>query len=72
MSSLVDEQTDFSLVQGGPFYRLLLRAGLVKGQMELALRRIVVISALTWLPLLLFTLLSGHAVGGEGIPFLFD
>jgi len=30
------EPTDFSLVQGGPLFQLLLRAGLIKPSMDLA------------------------------------
>jgi hypothetical protein len=69
---MIDEPTDFSLVQGGPLFQLFSRAGLVKPTMDLAARRIVVISLVAWLPLLLLSALSGHAVGGLGVPFLFD
>lgn len=69
---LVDDPTDFSLVQGGPLFQLLLRARLVTPSMDLLVRRIVVLSAVTWLPLLVLTLLSGHAFGRVGVPFLTD
>jgi len=69
---LFDEPTDFSLVQGGPLFQLLLRARLVTPSMDLLVRRIVVLSAVTWLPLLVLTLLSGHAFGGVSVPFLTD
>ena len=42
---------------------LLLRAGLVKPSMDLLVRRIIVIAAIAWIPLLVLTLLSGTAVG---------
>lgn len=67
-----DESQEFSLVQGGPLFQLLLRAGLVRPGMDLLARRIVVISAVAWLPLLLLTVLSGDAIGGSAIPFLYD
>ena len=67
-----DEPTDFSLVQGGPLFQLLLRTGLLKPPTDLLARRIVVISLVAWLPLLVLSVLSGHAVGGSGVPFLFD
>lgn len=66
------EMRDFSLVQGGPLFQILLRAGLVGPSMSLLARRIVVIAAIAWLPLLIATLVSGHAIGGIALPFLRD
>lgn len=71
-TDFLDESTDFSLVQGGPLFQLLLRAGLLRPPTDLLLRRIVVILAVTWLPLLFLSVLSGYAVGGVSIPFVFD
>ena len=68
----LDGPTDFSLVQGGPLFQLLLRARLVRPSMDLLARRMLVIAALTWVPLLVLTLLSGNAFGGVGLPFLYD
>jgi hypothetical protein len=70
--SFFDEPTDFSLVQGGPLFQLLLRARLLRPPTDLLARRIVVMSLVAWVPLLLLSALSGHAVGGLGVPFLFD
>ena len=67
-----DEPTDFSLVQGGPLFQLLLRARLVSPSMDLLARRIIVLSAVAWLPLLALSLLSGHALRGVAVPFLYD
>jgi len=67
-----DEPTDFSLVQGGPLFQFLLRAKLLRVPTDLLARRIVVISLVAWLPLLVLTLLSGHAAGGLDVPFLLD
>ncbi|QDH70440.1 hypothetical protein FKV23_10365 [Lysobacter alkalisoli] len=36
------------------------------------LRRVLVITALAWLPLLALSLVEGHAVGGVAVPFLAD
>jgi hypothetical protein len=69
---MIDEPTDFSLVAGGPLFQLFLRLGLLKPPIDLAARRIIVISLVIWLPLLVLSALSGHAVGGRGVPFLFD
>lgn len=43
---------DFSLILGGPLFQLLRRAHLEGNHLELLYRRIVVIAALAWLPLL--------------------
>src|SRR3954452_19127396 len=71
-NALLDEPTDFSLVQGGPLFQLLLRARLVRPPMDMLTRRIIVIAGVAWIPLLLLTLLSGSAFGGTGVPFLHD
>lgn len=70
--SFFEEPTDFSLVQGGPLFQLLVRTRLLKPSMERLTRRIVVITLIAWLPLLLLSIFSGHAIGGTGIPFLLD
>jgi hypothetical protein len=71
--SLLRNPPDFSLVQGGPLFQLLLRAHLSDDAMELARQRIVVIALLAWLPLLLLTALEGKLLGGSvAVPFLMD
>lgn len=70
--SFVDEPADFSLVQGGPLFQLLVRTRLLKPPMELLFRRIVVTVLVAWLPLLVLSIASGHTCGGTGIPFLLD
>lgn len=64
---------DFSLVQGGPLFQLFIRSHLATDALGWLKRRIVFLIALTWLPLLLLSLLSGHAIGGTvRIAFLYD
>jgi hypothetical protein len=70
--AFIDGPTDFSLVQGGPLFQLLVRTRLLKPPIELLARRIVVILLVAWLPLLVLSIFSGHALGGTGIPFLLD
>ena len=70
--SFFDEPTDFSLVQGGPLFQLLLCARLLRPPTDLLIRRIVVIVLIAWLPPLLLSALSGQAVGGLGVPFMYD
>lgn len=62
----------FSLVLGGPLYQLLLKTRLARPPLELLHRRMLVIPALAWLPLLTLTLMEGNALGGVSVPFLFD
>lgn len=48
---------------GGPVYRLMQRVGVIKGAGPSVVRRSVVFIAITWLPLLVFAALEGHAFG---------
>ena len=67
------EPADFSLVLGGPLYQLLRRTGLSGDALEMLRRRLVTLTLLAWVPLLLLSILEGHAWdGGAGLPFLKD
>lgn len=73
MNDTLDNKPDFSLVLGGPLFQLFRRAHLSRGGLEMARRRIVVIGLVSWLPLLVLSLIGGHALGGGiKIPFLYD
>lgn len=64
---------NFSIVLGGPVYDLLLRIGVVRTDLPNLMRRIVVLIALTWLPLLLLSLKDGIAFGHQvKVPLLYD
>ena len=64
---------DFSVVLGGPLYQLARRAHLCGDALELLNRRIVVITLFMWLPLLILSILDGHAWGtAVKVPFLKD
>ncbi|WP_368564681.1 hypothetical protein [Pseudoxanthomonas sp. UTMC 1351] len=67
-----DGDGDFSLILGGPLYQLFLKTRLARPPLKLLHRRMLVIPALAWLPLLALTLLEGHALGGVSVPFLYD
>ena len=70
---LMLENTDFSLVLGGPLYQFFRRSHLSGDAFELALRRIVVISAFTWLPLLVLSAFSGMLWDRDiAVPFVMD
>ena len=66
MSSSIkgQESTDFSLVLGGPLYQLLRRAHLTGSALELARRRLIVISLFAWLPLLVLSAIQGELFAG--------
>src|SRR5215831_15898551 len=67
-SSIAD---DFSLVSGGPVYRVLRRVGLFAPHRSV--RRAVVWVALIWLPLFLLSWMNGTAWGNRvRIPFIHD
>jgi len=61
-----------ALAPGGPMYNLLLKTRLVQPPLGFLRRRLIVITALAWLPLLALTLAEGTAVSGVTIPFLYD
>src|SRR5271156_3626610 len=69
---MLQNEPDFSLVLGGPLFHLFCRATLSGSVLELPHRRILVISTFAWLPLLILSLLDGHALRGVTLPFLKD
>jgi hypothetical protein len=72
-NSLLRDPQDFSLVLGGPLFQLLRRAHLSDGALMLVRQRIIVLSLLTWLPLLVLSALEGQVFGGRAaVPFLLD
>jgi hypothetical protein len=72
LPSRVEETPQFSLILGGPLYRILRRLHLAGPPLELQKRRVLLIIAITWLPLFLLSAISGHLLGGQGLPFLRD
>ena len=72
-SATLEAQPDFSLVLGGPLFQLYRRAHLSGDALELLQRRVIVIVCIVWLPLLLLSAFSGHALSDAvAIPFLYD
>ena len=64
---------DFSLVLGGPLYQLLRRSHLSGDTLELLHRRVLVLTLVTWGPLLLLSIVEGAAWGGGvTLTFLHD
>jgi len=67
------EPCEFSLVLGGPLFRLYRRLHLSGPVLEGLGRRVLVITLFVWLPLLVLSALAGHAFGrGLEITFLQD
>jgi hypothetical protein len=68
-----DDRLDFSLVLGGPLFQLLRRAHVSDDALELVRKRILFFVSLTWLPLLVLSVLEEQAFGGSApVPFLWD
>jgi hypothetical protein len=68
-----DLNEDFSLVLGGPLFQILRRAYLSGSALELARRRVLVITTVSWLPLLLLSAWEGRAWGHNvGLSFIYD
>ncbi len=63
---------DFSIVLGGPLYQFYLKTHLIKPPLNLFKRRIIAVTMFAWLPLLLLSAMSGLAVNGVNVPFIFD
>lgn len=71
--AFLKENKDFSIVLGGPFFQLLRKAHLTGDALELAKRRVLVISLVAWLPLFLLSAAEGRLLPGSSkLPFLLD
>ena len=67
------DPADFSLVLGGPLYQLLRRTHLVGDALQLLRRRVVALTFLAWVPLLILSIIEGHAWGTSvALPFFSD
>lgn len=65
-------EADFSLVLGGPLYQLYLRCRLARPALQLLVRRVLVVTAICWLPLVILSAMAGHITSGVAVPFLRD
>jgi hypothetical protein len=67
------EFPELSLMEGGPGDALMKKLRLIRPEFAAAsARTAIILAALTWLPLLVFSLIEGLALGGARIPFLYD
>jgi hypothetical protein len=65
--------TDFSLLKGGPYYRAMMFASLMRPDLSREIQRAAVLAAIAWLPLLLLAVFEGKALDtAHGLPLLYD
>jgi hypothetical protein len=71
--NILEEPLDFSLVLGGPIFQVFRRSHLSGDALELLHRRLLIITAVSWLPLLLLTTVQGSWSGSAArLSFLHD
>lgn len=63
MDTALFREPELEFELGGPAYRIMQRLGIIKGAGPSVMRRSIVFIAVTWVPLLIFTALEGHALG---------
>ena len=64
---------DFSLIYGGSLNRLLIRTGLIKPDSPQIVRKVVFAVIITWVPLLILSVIQGIAYGSQvKVPFFYD
>jgi hypothetical protein len=68
----LEEQSDFSLVLGGPIFQFLRRSHLTGDGLELLHRRLITTTLIAWLPLLLLAILFSSAVDVARLSFFHD
>lgn len=60
---ILGEESELPFELGGPAYRIMQRIGVIRGQGPSVERRCLIFIAITWVPMLLFAALQGHAIG---------
>jgi len=63
MSTVLAHESELGFEMGGPAYRLMQRIGLIKGEGPCIGRRFVAFVLITWVPLLVLSLIEGRAMG---------
>lgn len=73
MSAILVHESELQFELGGPAYRLMQRVGLIKAGSRSILRRTFAFLSITWVPLAIFALFEGRAIGPTpGQSFLYD
>jgi hypothetical protein len=70
--ALLEDTANFSLVLGGPLYKLLWRLHWAGSVPQLLRRQAATCALLCWVPLALLSLTQGHFLGGTKLTFLGD
>src|SRR6516164_9966931 len=68
----LQEAPDFSLVLGGPLYQMFRKCYLTGDDLQLANRRVLIITLVAWLPLLLLAVLGSPAGDVRRLSFFQD
>jgi hypothetical protein len=63
MTTVLAHESEVEFQLGGPAYRLMQRIGLIRGAGPSIGRRVIGFLLITWVPLLLFSLIEGRALG---------
>ena len=72
-SASAKEFPELSLIEGGPGDALMKRLRLIRPEIGAAsARTAIILAAVTWLPLLVLSVIEGLALSGARIPFLYD
>ena len=69
---MLEKPNDFSLVLGGPTYQFFLKSHLAGDALEMLYRRLIIITLLSWLPLLLLSALNSSTSSVGQLSFLHD
>jgi hypothetical protein len=73
MSENAKEFPELSLIEGGPGNALMKKLRLIRPEIGSAsARTAIILAAVTWLPLLVLSVIEGLALRGARIPFLYD
>jgi hypothetical protein len=63
LTTILAHESELEFELGGPAYRLMQRIGLIQGAGPSLVRRAIGFLLITWVPLLLFSLIEGRALG---------
>src|SRR4051794_8417367 len=63
MTQGVANESELYVAPGGPLYRLVKRSALWRNRGESAMRRVVILIAITWVPICILAIAQGVALG---------
>ncbi|NJM13238.1 MAG: hypothetical protein HC889_16430 [Synechococcaceae cyanobacterium SM1_2_3] len=65
MATVLAHESELEFELGGPAYRFMQRIGLIQGAGPSIGRRVAGFLLITWVPLLIFSLIEGRALWGQ-------